>query len=577
MDWSPPPSRNSEEQNSARPQGSQAGWSFWATIPSWIILPNSRGSDHAVFYRVQVAVQSPKRVTTTRGVLKRFSDFLKLYSDLTKAFPRKKLPPAPPKKLLRMRDKTLLEERRCALEDWIEKILSDISLSRSADVATFLDLEAAARASFYDSIQTDLDPKIASDYDKSDTRAENCAELNLDNTSDQDFADPTEIPNLANSSDSEVSNFGSVEVPAEEAFRSTGLEVGSESVVAVLPSEERNKMNRVMVTLQRRLNTAKTDMEDLIARFNQEIAVRQYLTTKVKDLELDLESSKQSGKENLEQAILIERDRFTQTQWDIQELRQKCTELELNLKSEQDEKVQIESTKVAVIRENQMLIKDLETAKEQIGKLSKIQEEIENKSKSDIKLLVKEVKSLRNIQFELKEELSRIMKEKLVAEGALQKEKEILENGKAANAKLLHECEILRNRLEECSVKFLVEEENKLIVDNTSSASDSIDLLNTSDNRIGLLLAEAQLLAEDVEKGIIVNTSNKKTTDDELRKMVTDMFIENACARKQVNSALRCSLKFHENSKKDPGFDEKIGEEEHGSSKQSVLSRFLEK
>lgn len=71
----------------------------------------------------------------------------------------------------------------------------------------------------------------------------------------------------------------------------------------------------------------------------------------------------------------------------------------------------------------------------------------------------------------------------------LQKEKQRMERANFANSKLLHECEILRNRLQECSVNFLSEEEDKLTVD-TSSASDAIDLLTTSDNRIGLLLAE---------------------------------------------------------------------------------------
>jgi hypothetical protein len=71
----------------------------------------------------------------------------------------------------------------------------------------------------------------------------------------------------------------------------------------------------------------------------------------------------------------------------------------------------------------------------------------------------------------------------------LQKEKQKMEQANTANAKLLHECGILRDRLQECSVNFLVEEEDKLTVD-TSSPSDAIDLLTTSDNRIGLLLAE---------------------------------------------------------------------------------------
>lgn len=77
----------------------------------------------------------------------------------------------------------------------------------------------------------------------------------------------------------------------------------------------------------------------------------------------------------------------------------------------------------------------------------------------------------------------------LVIQRILHKERRRTESANTANAKLLHECEILLNRLQECSVNFLVEEEDNLIMD-TSSPSDAIDLLTTSDNRIGLLLAE---------------------------------------------------------------------------------------
>lgn len=76
-----------------------------------------------------------------------------------------------------------------------------------------------------------------------------------------------------------------------------------------------------------------------------------------------------------------------------------------------------------------------------------------------------------------------------IFQSVLQKEKQRMEHANIANSKLLHECEILRNRLQECSIDFLSEEEDKLTVD-TSSPSDAIDLLTTSDNRIGLLVAE---------------------------------------------------------------------------------------
>ena len=49
----------------------------------------------------------------------------------------------------------------------------------------------------------------------------------------------------------------------------------------MLPLDHRQIMNRALITMQRRLVTAKTDFEDLISRLNQEVAVKDYLTRKV--------------------------------------------------------------------------------------------------------------------------------------------------------------------------------------------------------------------------------------------------------------------------------------------------------
>lgn len=54
----------------------------------------------------------------------------------------------------------------------------------------------------------------------------------------------------------------------------------------VLPLDQRNKLNRILSTMQRRLITAKTDMEDLIVRLNQEIAAKDFLATKVYNINL---------------------------------------------------------------------------------------------------------------------------------------------------------------------------------------------------------------------------------------------------------------------------------------------------
>lgn len=65
-----------------------------------------------------------------------------------------------------------------------------------------------------------------------------------------------------------------------EMLGSTDLQTSGGTQV-ILPFDQRPKLNRVLVTMQQRLVTARTDMEDLIARLNQEIAVKDYLSTKV--------------------------------------------------------------------------------------------------------------------------------------------------------------------------------------------------------------------------------------------------------------------------------------------------------
>ena len=60
----------------------------------------------------------------------------------------------------------------------------------------------------------------------------------------------------------------------------------SSNLLVTLPLYERHKLNRILTTQQQRLATAKTDVEDLLARLNQEMAARQYLMTKVSNTSL---------------------------------------------------------------------------------------------------------------------------------------------------------------------------------------------------------------------------------------------------------------------------------------------------
>ncbi|XP_044471595.1 PX domain-containing protein EREL1-like isoform X3 [Mangifera indica] len=626
------------------------------------------------FYRVQVGLQSPDGITSTQAVLRRFNHFLKLFNDLRKAFPEKNLPPAPPKALLRMKSRSLLEERRCSLEEWMTKLLSDIDLSRSVSVASFLELEAAARSSFQDvnhnsseanpsgystvpslqmpthsSSTLTASSSVTSDYGSDtaydtsevgtprpgrDDGSENGVE---DLTLDEDFISPIEklvkygVYNIdeglfmgqtilqhlegfsrhkaharqpfnnvigknthngnaskasfldgneldlysepepaklightrkqsaesvrsdtsslrgsemsnsgaPNSSvDGSLDHHGCAEVSSTMEFGKTNLQFSGDRQL-VIPLNQHHKLNRALSTMERRLVAAKTDMEDLIVRLNQEIAVKEYLMTKVKDLEVELETSKQKSKENLQQAILSEKERFTQMQWDMEELQQKALEMEWKLKSGQDKKSDTETTKESTSQEKDAVLQELDSTKQQLEILSKQYVELEAKSKADIKVLVKEVKSLRSSHKELKQEFSQLLNDKSETKEHLQQEREMSDRVKTARKKLLQRCRILHSRFQECNTNLLSEIKDNFILE-SSLLADALELLTTSDDQIALLHAEAQQLAEDEE--VADHDANDDKETEELRKMIKDILTENAKLRKQVNSVIRCAL-----------------------------------
>ncbi|TYI17583.1 hypothetical protein ES332_A07G034500v1 [Gossypium tomentosum] len=654
MDWSPPP-RKWNGRETVWPHDPQTGWSYSVTIPSWVVIPKARDSDPVVFYRVQVGLQSPEGVTTTRGVLRRFNDFLKLFTELKTAFPKKSLPPAPPKGLLRMKSRVLLEERRCSLEEWMTKLLSDIDLSRSVTVASFLELEAAARSAFQEVNKCSSEPNVAgnstissneihpssntshiagcssvtSDYGNDtayETSELGSPRLGRDNSSDIGLADLTLDEDLSGSIENFVKygmsnideglSMGQTILEQLEDFPkhkthhrninktlekgtyngngsrasflgADGLELFSEPEPAkmagharklstesvgsdvtslrdlqfsgatqiVLPLDQRHKMNRFLLTMQQGLVTAKTDMEDLIARLNQEIAVKGYLTTKVRDLEVELESTKQKSKENLQQALLIERERFTQMQWEMEELRRKLLEMQLKLNPKQDEMQITETTNHSAAKEKDAMLQELNASKEQLNIISKQYEELETKSKAEIKVLVKEVKSLRKSEKELKQEVDQSLSKISEVEVQLEHERQTSKRVRTAREKLLNECQLLRNRLLECNVNLSIDDDENLIKD-SSLVEEALDLLTTSDDKITVLLAEVQLLAKE-DSSAIEDTNNVHDNhydtriDDELRKIIADIFTDNAKLRKQVNSQLQHRLKCDIMSKND--------------------------
>lgn len=681
MDWSPPP-KNWAGRETVWPHDPQTGWSYCVTIPSWVVLAKTTNSDPIVFYRVLVGLQSPEGNTTTRVVLRRFNDFLKFLAALKRIFPRKNIPPAPPKGFLRMKTRPLLEERRSSLEEWMTKVLSDIDVSRSVPVASFLELEAAARSSFADETQhaSESNPSVnssvsslqihpngslsgiaassslTSDYG-SDTAYEisdvGTPRLGRDNNSDfgtddlsldEDVTSPIDkfvkygMSNIDeglfmgqaileqlgnyprhrlhnrennkfeenNKANGNASNFSDLSVGTDGMNRLSlkqentkvirhGRKLSTESIGSdtssqrgselsgsavpnlygqglvefprmgdtsanientdlllpndmqlLLPSDHRQKMNRVLATMQRRLITAKTDMEDLISRLNQEIAVKDYLTTKVKDLEVELEATKQKSKENLEQAILIERERVTQMQWDMEELRRKSLEMELQLNSHKG-KLGNASMEDYASQEKDTVLQELDATKQKLNELQKQHQELEVKSKADVKVLIKEVKSLRGSQADLKKQLNHSLEEKLEAERLYEEERLANEQARASFLKLLHECQVLRQRFEECNINFVNENKDDLVMDHVS-CSDALDLLTTYDNQINFLLAEVKTdegtdsSSAAAEKMNEVD-SDSWTVDKKLRNLLTNILVDNGKLRKKVNSVIRYAVK----------------------------------
>ncbi|XP_042757123.1 PX domain-containing protein EREL2 isoform X3 [Lactuca sativa] len=276
MDWSFAP-LIWEGRNSVWPHDLHKGWSYCVTIPSLISGIPTAGSSDAVFYGVKVGIQSPEGITTTRTVPRRFNEFLNLYSELRKGYPKKNLPRPPPKRFVKAKSKKVLVDRICALECWMTKLLSDIDVSRSAPVAIFLELEAAAREACNELNQNDpADMDNSSSYETSDLTSSTLEKENSDelNSIKKHFTDASNVNTNHDDDDERDSNSG-------------------------LKSEQ-NGVN----------------IEDLIRRLNEETVARQYFTTKVKDLEMELETRIQSNK-------------------NMEELRRKCMELDLRLTIEQ--------------------------------------------------------------------------------------------------------------------------------------------------------------------------------------------------------------------------------------------------
>lgn len=59
--------------------------------------------------------------------------------------------------------------------------------------------------------------------------------------------------------------------------------------------------------------------------------------------------------------------------------------------------------------------------------------------------------------------------------------------------KLRHQCDVLQNRLKECSATLLIKLEDKLAID-TSSPSNAVEIFTRFSEQIGFLVAEVSFI-----------------------------------------------------------------------------------
>ncbi|KAG0604689.1 hypothetical protein M758_9G000400 [Ceratodon purpureus] len=291
---------------------------------------------------------------------------------------------------------------------------------------------------------------------------------------------------------SELSRGISLDVPHENPF--WGLSGGDPSgdpsltdaeslrgVGLVLPVDQRSKVRRVMATLQRRLVAAKTDMKDLLARLNQETAVKEFLTTKVRDLESELDGMRRKSRDVLQQAVWAERERMTSLQWELDDCRVALQSTEETVDTLQASNSQLEGSLQEVLTKCEKLENELADVRQLYEARQQEGDSVDAQARAEKKALAKEVKNLRASHMELKQEAKQAVQAKTSIEASFKDEKQKQEKAQISRAKFVHEIAMLQERLRECSMDELCKQ---------GSSLEALDMLSTFENRIGLLIGQ---------------------------------------------------------------------------------------
>lgn len=599
--------------------------SFWVVVPSSISKAPEPGADPVTFYLVEVGVQSPGGEKIRRTVLRRFSDFRVLSAKLKSELPSKRLPDPPPRYRLTSvnGNQTLVEKRRKQLETWLWKLLADVDVAHSSNLTAFLELQAARRCLSRPSASQSLgaigdtpagsghlgtpnnstprtgtrgqpgiedDNSFSEDSSNEDgpgARSEDSASIADSSSagasssaalSEQDTGAvlATPPPSGVGKTSAEAYKTGTpgaagagIEgTPGSAAAWAAAAVPGPVGVQLGLKMEQRAAVRRLMEDLRRQQNCAKADLEDAISVLRFERTSKELLEAKVSELQGEREAVQAQCAQQVADAVRESEESRTAMAWELEEARTTLARERGGQAGLDEAARRAEARAVAAEEAAAAARAEAEEARAEVKAAADAKAELEARAHREKKVLSKEIRSLRKSLEEAAENN---------AQAALVSANERARSRAAVLSAALRETSVLRQRLVECAVERLAEEQSQQVaaagavdavaVDSAngggsgggSGPTDPLELLSVSDMRVGCLLAEAQLLTRGGDdgagaaggagagvglrrSGLGPGEAAAAAAEEEVRRVLAELLTDNAQLRKGVNSLLRNAL-----------------------------------
>lgn len=576
----------------------EKGWRYTVVVPRWSI--SEFGYEGAVYYNVVVEMYggdnnlsiaspplSPSSSSSSlnstpngnedasrgrrmkRSMLRRFGDFLKLHQGLLAIFGGELLPDPPPKLRLRAVNTSaaLIEQRRRKLQDWLWQLVSIPRIAQSKPVALFLELEAHAillneELQAYQGLQYSAS-KGSSTISSTGTERNVSATANDDDEEDAitEVQDDDDVGGGWRSERSMSSTF-SEDTKEGQTPQSVGLSDNKDTArmaygtlernasslssggMTIIPSNRQQSLNFLVNQVQKNAHNAmnlllKAEDErqaalNAAAAANQE-RERVLAECDARDMQLNQDRTE------LESSI---REKEVSMEWMIEEEKNKTIASNQKLFAVQEELEELKINKLGFIEQNKR-------NEEKVKELTMELEGIGAKTKAEMKLLSREIKSLRK---DLKEKDSMIA----TLQGLVQRQEEELkfyigkqnesqsknESHQEMYSRLVQEVEVCRKKMNDSAFEELIQEEvngresnqNESNAPNVVESEPTIDfegILSTSDARLDVCVMEANFIADNNQN------SGKYDFNNSIPATFASLLVENAKLRRSLNQMAR--------------------------------------